>query len=131
MDNIKLKNCILENLHQIENKTYLGYWRMYFNHGWGGRWFTNDGQTAVEGRCAENLSDEQTKNLNALINKLCNLFPQGCNWQMVNWLDNYTSVADNVYLFDAEIDSDYFIVKFDTTYGNGDYPVRIYVHTNN
>ena len=55
-------------------------------------------------------------------------FPNGCDYTMKKYLENYpTWKGENRYLL-KPIMFDKYKVMFDTTYGNHDYPVRIYAY---
>lgn len=105
-----------EDLKAPEN--YLGYYRLYFRNGWYGRWM--EGADAVDRvDCA---------GIDRIVRWLRENFPRGCGYVMKEYLEQYpTWGAENRYLL-KPVMNDHYKVMFDTTYGNGDYPVRIYVY---
>lgn len=131
LDNIDLRKYVNENrcllgwkpdtetkaLKEVSN--YLGYYRMYFRNGaWYGRWM----------ECNEKVDQIVCHGIDEIIKWLRETFPRGCNFVMKEYLEKYPTWGDeNRYLLQP-IYSDKYRVMFDTTYGNGDYPVRIYVY---
>ena len=129
LDNVDLRNyinanrCLLgwevdieEDLKVSEN--YLGYYRLYFNGHWYGRWMEDS--DAID-RLACHGIDEIVKWLQLK-------FPSGCSFEMKEWLSKYPIWGyENRYLLKPFM-SDHYKVMFDTTYGNGDYPIRIYLY---
>lgn len=121
---LKLEDDNTEDLHDVEGKTLIGYWRMYYRGGWAGRWILENKYTPDTLDCI---------GVNMIIDWIVKKFPKGCNWTMKDYLgkSDFTSHADgNRYLIRPYM-SDYYKIMFDTTYGNGDYPVRIYVYKDN
>jgi len=115
-----VKNDYVEDLRNIEGKEFLGYYRMYFSNGsWYGKWL--DVKEGVENIDVVGIED--------ITNWIRKQFPQGCDFFMKNYCSEHfqTWGADNRYLV-KPIMSDVFKVMIDTTYGNGDYPVRIYCY---
>lgn len=110
----------VKNLEDLKtNAAYLGYYRMYFRNGsWNGRWMESD----------KRINQTVCHGVDEIINWLTNEFPKGCNWTMENYLAKFPLWNDshNRYLLKPFMSSHYKIM-FDTTYGNQDYPVRIYV----
>lgn len=101
-----------------ESGNYLGYYRLYFRNGWHGRW--------MEGSNKVNRLD--CAGVDEIINWLSENFPKGCSWDMKEYLTQYpTWKGEDRYLL-KPIYSDHYKVVFDTTYMNGDYPVRIYIY---
>lgn len=108
---------------------YLGYWRMYFRDGWNGRWFGESGDTSIDGRYAEGLTSQEVREVNIVAKFISEKWPMGCNIQMIRDLGKYNAmVTENRHLLSSNGVDVNLIVLFDTTYGNGDYPVRIYVY---
>lgn len=97
---------------------YLGYYRLYFRNGsWYGKWLEE----------SDELDRIVCHGVDEIVAWLQTRFPQGCNWDMEAYLERYPAWgSDDRYLL-KPIMSDKYKVMFDTTYGNGDYPVRIYV----
>lgn len=131
LDNVDLRNYINENRCLLgfeadtetkdvrESVNYLGYYRLYFrdNH-WYGRWMES----------SEKIDVIVCAGVNEIIDWLCENFKDGCSWSMKEYLSEYpTWGGENRYLLRPML-SDHYKVMFDTTYGNGDYPVRIYVY---
>lgn len=102
-----------------ESEKYLGYYRLYFRDGWHGRW--------MEGNTKVDMQD--CIGVDKIIAWLRETFPHGCSWDMKAYLEQYPVWgSENRYLL-KPVYSDHYKVMFDTTYGNGDYPVRIYVYS--
>lgn len=130
LDNLDLREYVNKNrivlgwepdvgtvsLHEHEN--YIGYFRMYFRDGsWYGRW--------MDYLHIDNIADY---GVGKIIAWLKETFPNGCDYTMKKYLENYpTWKGENRYLL-KPIMSDKYKVMFDTTYGNHDYPVRIYAY---
>ncbi len=115
-----VRNDYVEDLHNIEGKEFLGYYRMYFSCGsWYGRWL--DVKEGVEETDVAGIED--------IINWIRKQFTQGCDYYMEDYCKEHfkTWGSDNRYLI-KPIMSDVFKIMIDTTYGNGDYPVRIYCY---
>ena len=133
LDKIDLKqyvndnNCLLgfeldenqdQNIKEIPG--YLGYYRLYFRRNWYGKWMEAD----------ERIDKKLCAGIDEIIRFLKNNFPYGCNpWDMQEWLQKEYATQDNQtrYLL-KPLFSDHYKIMFDTTYGHGDYPVRIYVY---
>lgn len=99
---------------------YSGYYRLYFRDGWYGRWMEED----------DRIDQKLCAGIDEIVRFLQSNFPYGCNdWDMAAWLrDEYpTWGGDNRFLL-KPLFGDHYRIAFDTTYGNGDYPVRIYVY---
>lgn len=113
--------CAIEDLRNIEGKQLVGYFRMYYRDGaWAGRWFieNSDGPTYME-ICS----------VQQVINYVAACFPKGCDWRMCEELaEKFSRWGDSQRYVTQVYGNDYLIVAFDTTYGNGDYPVRIYLY---
>lgn len=111
----------VEAVHDVDGKTCLGYYRLYFRDGWHGRWFFDNGGD-------EKISPLDCVGVNEIIEYLCENYPSGCDWKMRGELSKYPVwCGENRYLLKPFL-SEHYKVMFDTTYGNGDYPVRIYVY---
>lgn len=130
LDDVDLKNyinsnrCMLtfepdyetEDLKAAEN--YLGYYRLYFRNGWYGRWIETDGK----------ISRLDCKGVDEIIDWFQEKFPQGCNYDMKQFFSKFPKWrGKNRYLV-KPVMSKHYKVMIDTTYGNDDYPVRIYVY---
>lgn len=119
-DETPFRNDATEDLRNVEGKELIGYWRMYWRNGyWDGRWMLENG--------------EPTKldcyGVNQILDWIYDKFPKGCDYYMQDYMkDNFaTWGGNNRYLFKPYM-SDYYKIMVDTTYGNGDYPVRIYAY---
>ena len=130
LDSVDLKNyvnekrCLLgfeadtETKDVRESDKYLGYYRLYFQGAWYGRWMEESPKIDL-------LS---CHGVDKIINWLRERFPKGCSYDMKDYLAQYPVWGnENRYLL-KPIMSDHYKVMFDTTYGNSDYPVRIYVY---
>ena len=131
LDNIDLKNYINDNrvflgfedddtedVRVVDGMEMINYYRLYFSEGWYGRWMGNHEVTRLECHGVDNI-----------IRYFRESFPKGCNWEMEKYFqDNYTGCCDNKRFLVRPLMSDMYKVMVDTTYGNGDYPVRIYVY---
>ncbi len=108
------------DLRNIKGYKLKDYYRMYYRNGWAGRWmgFKNTGITQLD--CL---------GVNKIIDWLCENFPNGCDYHMKTFMDMTFEKwgRENRYLFRPRY-SDIYKIVVDTTYGNGDYPVRIYVY---
>jgi len=109
-----------EDLRNVEGKVMVGYWRMYFRGGWAGRWMLENGEP----------SQIDCLGVNKMIDWFCENFDKGCDYFMKEYMTNYKKWGgEHRYLLRPKY-SDVYKVMVDTTYGNGDYPVRIYVYKN-
>jgi hypothetical protein len=96
---------------------YIGYYRLYFRGGWHGSWIENNG-----------VDDCDCVGIDTIVEWFQETFPRGCSFVMQEYLSQYPQWgAENRYLL-KPLYSKHYKVFFDTTYGNGDYPVRIYVY---
>lgn len=69
-----------------------------------------------------------THGVDEIVDWLGERFPNGCNWEMEDYLKKFPNCGcEHRYLL-KPLMSEHYKVMFDTTYGNGDYPVRIYVY---
>ena len=109
------------DLRNIEGKTLIGYYRMYYRNGWGwdGRWMLENGKP----------SRLDCFGVQQIIDWICEKFDKGCDYYMKDWCaERYVQWGgEHRYLIRPFL-SEYYKVMIDTTYGNGDYPVRIYVY---
>lgn len=104
-----------------EEKGYCGYFRMYYRNGsWNGRWME-----ATDGVHRITIAGVQE-----VINWFVEQFPGGCDYCMRDYLKAFPTwnpFIEQRYLL-APLYSDRYKVMIDTTFGNGDYPVRIYCY---
>ncbi len=133
LDNVDLRNyvnkerCFLgvendntEDLRNVDGKEFLGYYRMYYTGGsWAGKWLDTK----------EGVTDLDVSGIQDITSWIQKQFPQGCDFFMKDYLqDKYpTWGSDNRFLL-RPIMSEYFKIMIDTTYGNHDYPVRVYCY---
>lgn len=109
-----------ENVREVDGKKMIGYYRMYFRDGcWSGRWLLE--------------SNKPTKldchGVQEIINYFCETFKHGCSYDMEEYFqNNFKGYCNNKRFLVKPYGSEYYKVMIDTTYGNGDYPVRIYVY---
>lgn len=113
-------DTVTTDLRKVEGKEMIAYWRMYFRCGWAGRWMfeSNDKFTMLECR-----------GVNEIIDWICENFEKGCTFYMDGYMKQHFKNwgSENRYLIKPFM-SEYYKVMIDTTYGNGDYPVRIYLY---
>lgn len=109
----------VENVNDMKrNGDYLGYYRLYFRKGWYGAWM----------EYSADLGNADCAGVEKICEWLSARFPDGCSRGMSEWLSLCFSQWDGKNRFLLKpLYSDHYKVLFDTTYGNGDYPVRIYV----
>ena len=120
------ENDATKDLNDVEGMELLDYWRMYFRNGWQGRWMGTD----FGGYDDTKMTKLDCHGVNQIIDWLIDNFPHGCDWKMQeHMISNFepTSEDGKRYLI-KPLYSNLYKVLIDTTYGNGDYPVRIYVY---
>lgn len=131
LDDVDLKNyvntnrCMLgfETDNMIESlkdsPNYIGYYRLYFrDNNWYGRWMEEN----------EDCDKIVCHGVDEIIEWLKANFTHGCDWEMEEYLRQFPIWGcAHRYVLKPKY-SDKYKVLFDTTYGNGDYPVRIYVY---
>lgn len=111
-----LKEC-------VDGKEYIGYYRMYYRNGsWYGQWMYAD-----EKVFRSKTSDASYAGCSAILEVLFALFSKGCDYTMKEYLKQFEQCSKNRY-FLKPLYSDHYRILFDTTYGNEDYPVRIYLY---
>lgn len=110
----------IEDLRNVDGKEMIAYWRMYFRCGWAGRWMfeSNDKVTTLE-----------CHGIDEIVDWICKNFEKGCTFYMDGYMREHFKNwgSENRYLIKPFM-SEYYKVMIDTTYGNGDYPVRIYLY---
>lgn len=107
-----------KDLRKVEGYKLIGYYRMYYRNGWAGRWMLENGEP-------EKLD---CVGVQRIIDWVCANFKKGCTYLMKDYFEkNFKQVSSERYLI-RPIYSKYYKVLVDTTYGNGDYPVRIYTY---
>ncbi len=108
-----------EDLRNVEGKELIGYFRMYYRNGWAGRWMLENGEpTKLDCYGVQHIVDY-----------ICSEFSGGCDHHMKYFMESEFKPwgCEQRYLLHPFL-SDYYKVMIDTTYGNGDYPVRIYAY---
>ena len=109
-----------EDLRKVSGKMMIGYWRMYFRDGWAGRWMLEGDDKPTEVDCF---------GVNRIIDWLVQEFPDGCDYCMKSYFaTNFNKWGDEERYLITPSHQDHYKVMIDTKYGNGDYPVRIYVY---
>lgn len=119
-DKIPFVDDNTKNLREVEGKELVDYWRMYYRNGWAGRWM-NERSKPTRLDCI---------GVNHIIDWICERFKRGCNWEMENFFiqNEFKPWGNGKRYIIKPFMSDYYKIMIDTTYGNGDYPVRIYVY---
>ena len=114
------------DLQNVNGYEMQDYWRMYYRDGWEGRWMS----TITGGRDENKVSLSSCKGVQEIVDWILDTYKHGCNCEMITDLKaNYKSWGNDGKRFILKpIYNDLIRVMFDTTYGNGDYPVRIYVY---
>lgn len=113
------------DLRNVQGKKLIGYYRMYFRGGWYGRWFS-----AEKNDDDMQLTEKDKVGITHIIEYLVSEYPKGCDWLMQkNMKERYATWRgeENRYLL-IPLMSEHYKVLVDTKYGNGDYPIRIYVY---
>jgi len=113
------ENDYVEDLRKVNGQNFLGYYRMYFSNGsWYGRWLD----------CVKDLAQFDVLGIQDVVEWINQTFDGGCDYFMKDYLKQFKKWdGKNRYLL-KPIMSDRFKIMIDTTYGNDDYPVRIYVY---
>ena len=110
-----------EDLRNVEGKTMIGYWRMYFRDGyWQGRWMLEEGKP-------ETIDCIGVDNI---LNWIYENFKKGCDYYMEDFFHKHFKEWGRQRYLIKPFMSEHYKVMVDTKYGNGDYPVRIYVYRN-
>ena len=110
-----------EDLRDVEGMKMIGYYRLYFRGGWFGRWMPESDVSPSALEC---------NGIDNIVDWLREEFPCGCSFDMEGYFrDNFKpwGVGDKRYVIRPKY-CDFYRVMVDTTFGNGDYPVRIYVY---
>lgn len=112
----------VNDTHQVPNKKLVGYYRLYFRGRWYGRWFFESDLEPSEIDCA---------GVDSIVKWLSKNFEKGCDYSMKEFfVENFKQWDNNRYLIKPFM-SEHYKIMVDTTYGNHDYPVRIYVYKDN
>ena len=115
-----------EDLHNVDGMELLDYWRMYYRGCWDGRWMG----TVTGGYDDDKMTKLDCLGVQRIIDWVIENFPRGCSYQMQEYLEqNFKPWGnDNHRYLIKPMYSDLYKIMIDTTYGNGDYPVRIYAY---
>ena len=110
-----------EDLRKVPDMEMISYYRLYFRDGnWYGRWMD-------ESSVKPDIVD--CHGVDLIVNWLKSEFPRGCDYYMADFFTkNYKGCCGDKRFLIRPKYSKYYKVMVDTTYGNGDYPVRIYVY---
>ena len=104
----------------------MGYFRMYFRNGWSGKWFANSeafNQSGVE--------PEESEVLRSFCQWIEDTFVGGCDDKMISFLENQSRYAKSGSAYYNQLDigeNSYAVIAYQTQFGNGDYPIRIYLY---
>ena len=114
-----VENDDVQDLRKVNGKRFLGYYRMYFSNGsWYGKWLDT----------VKDLEQFDILGIQDIVEWIHETFLSGCSHTMKEYLEQFKNWGgENRYLL-KPIMSDRFKIMIDTTYGNGDYPIRIYVY---
>lgn len=115
-------NLEVTNLKERPNKKLIGYLRMYWRDGWWGcRWFSES---------EEKITELETYGLENVSRHIMSKWKNGCNFFMAEDVNKKYKQwgADGNRFLVQPIGNDNYLVMIDTTFGNHDYPIRIYVY---
>ena len=103
---------------------------MYFRNGWEGKWFPQNETFEKSG-----LRPIERETLINYCKWVEDAFPNGCDEIMESYMKNVPSITkgenDRYYAFIA-MDKDSFAeVEYNTSFGNDDYIIRIYLYRKN
>lgn len=112
------------DLRNVPDKEFIGYYRMYFRGGWCGRWFpAKDDNTDLQ------LSERDKIGISNIVKYISREYPKGCDWIMQeDTKEKYPTWGENERYLLKPVRSERYKILVDTRYGNGDYPIRIYVY---
>ena len=110
----------VQELRNIEGKEMVGYYRMYYSGGWCGRWLYE----------SKNYPDRlDCYGVQQIIDWFVKEFPKGCTFTMDGFFrDRFKNWGGENRFLVKPFKSEFYKVMIDTTYMNGDYPVRIYCY---
>lgn len=122
-----------EDIYDVPGMKCVYYYRLYYRDGqWWGKFLppgnnkNNDGVTENWGFIPDVFD---CKGIDEIVEWLRETFPKGCNWAMKDYFaKNHTVWGTGERYLVRPLYSSFYKVMIDTTYGNGDYPVRIYVY---
>lgn len=109
---------------------YCGYYRMYYRRGWDGRWFTETGNTSIDGGNTQ-LSPDEMEEFRTIYEEITKRWPCGCNYNMERDIKSYQAEIPgnpSTHLLETEGTLLRFLVSINLLYGNADYPIRIYIY---
>ena len=114
-----IENDDVSDLRNVDGKKFLGYYRLYFSNGsWYGRWLDT----------VNDLEQFDIVGIQDVVDWIHATFTGGCDYHMKEYLKQFENWgSENRYLLKPFM-SDKFKISIDTTYGNSDYPIRIYVY---
>lgn len=116
----------IDSVGDVAGKKLIGYFRLYYRRGWAGSWLPPFGSLSY-------VNGEPDKKdcigVNKIIEWIMDQFPHGCNYEMKEYLKAHFNPwgCEGRYLIRPKY-SDFYKVAIDTSFGNDDYPVRIYVY---
>lgn len=118
---VKYEDDETEDVREVDGKEMVAYYRMYFSNGrWYGTWIKESKEEITALDCV---------GVDKIIKDFSELFLGGCNLYMQEFMErNFTGYCDNKRFLLKPFMNDYYKIMVDTTYGNGDYPVRIYAY---
>ena len=128
LDNVDLRKYVNETCSLLgfepdtedDDLQCKGYFRMYFSGRWYGTWMN----------CTK-LTREDCVGVEEIVNWFEETFPNGCDYCMKDYMKKYPTCKGKERYLLRPILSDRYKVMVDTEYGNGDYPIRIYVYNYN
>ncbi|MBO5609110.1 MAG: hypothetical protein J5929_01880 [Eubacterium sp.] len=114
-----------EDLRNVPGMKMIAYWRMYFRDGfWDGRWMSE-----IENLIENIPSKAECAGVNNILDYIFDNFKKGCDYQMKDFFEtHFKKWGGNERYLIKPFMSKYYKIMVDTTYGNGDYPIRIYVY---
>lgn len=102
---------------------YMGFVRMKFRNHWDNIWFGREYDTQIPKRAGCML--------NNLLSDIQNNWQNGCDMQFeldIQKYDAYWSENGKRHLLEISDNGINYIFLIDATYGNCDYPIRIYIY---
>lgn len=117
------------DLSEVPN--YLAYYRMYWRNGWYGRWMidTDPSGMLIIGVKKPEIPYETIAMVAKLQDWIENEFRGGCDYHMEDFMrKNFEPWGDDKIFLLKPPYVDNVKIQINTTYGNSDYPVRIYVY---
>lgn len=124
--NFVRENLVTDNLDNVAGHSLMGYFRMFYNGGWFGKWFAIHEDFKQDG-----LLNSESTTLKNFCEWVQNTFIGGCDDKMLDYLSNNEDIQNinSNYFIGLRIDdTSYAVVKYTPRYGNEDYPIRIYLY---